>query len=63
VAARGRALPGAAAALAAVAAQTTPIAAQSVLTGNVHAMAEMKLHTLRLADHLHLDIGAYGHTA
>jgi hypothetical protein len=33
VAARGRALPGAAAALAAVAAQTTPIAAQSVLTG------------------------------
>jgi hypothetical protein len=33
VAARGRALPGAAAALAAVTAQTTPIAAQSVLTG------------------------------
>ena len=26
-------------------------------------MAEMKLHTLRLADHLHLDIGAYGDTA
>ena len=63
VAARGRALPGAAAALAAVAAQTTSIAAQSVLTGNVRAMAEMKLHTLRLADHLHLDIGAYGDTA
>ena len=63
VAARGRALPGAAAALAAVAAQTTSIAAQSVLTGNVRAMAEMKLHTLRLADHLDLDIGAYGDTA
>jgi hypothetical protein len=60
---RGRALPGAAAALAAVTAQTTPIAAQSVLTGNVRAMAEMKLHTLRLADHLDLDIGAYGDTA
>jgi phosphoglycolate phosphatase-like HAD superfamily hydrolase len=57
---RGRALPGAAAALAAVAAQTTPIAAQSVLTGNVRAMAEMKLHTLGLTDHLDLDIGAYG---
>jgi phosphoglycolate phosphatase-like HAD superfamily hydrolase len=26
-------------------------------------MAEMKLHTLRLADHLDLDIGAYGDTA
>jgi hypothetical protein len=63
VAARGRALPGAAAALAAVAAQTTSIAAQSVLTGNVRAMAEMKLHTLRLADHLDLDTGAYGDTA
>jgi phosphoglycolate phosphatase len=62
VAARGRALPGAAAALAAVAAQTRPIAAQSVLTGNVRAMAEMKLHTLGLTDHLDLDIGAYGDT-
>jgi phosphoglycolate phosphatase len=63
VAARGRALPGAAVALAAIAAQTTSIAAQSVLTGNVRAMAEMKLHTLRLADHLDLDIGAYVDTA
>ena len=62
VAARGRALPGAAAALAAVAAQTTPVAVQSVLTGNVRAMAEMKLHALGLADHLDLDIGAYGDT-
>ena len=61
VAARGRALPGAAAALAAVAAQT--IAAQSVLTGNVRAMAEVKLRTLGLTDHLDLDIGAYGDTA
>ena len=63
VAARGRALPGAAAALAAVAAQTTPIAVQSVLTGNVRAMAEVKLRTLGLTDHLDLDIGAYGDTA
>jgi phosphoglycolate phosphatase-like HAD superfamily hydrolase len=63
VAARGRALPGAVAALAAVAAQTAPIAAQSVLTGNVRAMAEMKLHTLGLTDHLDLGIGAYGDTA
>ena len=63
VAARGRALPGAAAALAAVAAQTTPIAVQSLLTGNVRAMAEVKLHTLGLTDHLDLDIGAYGDTA
>jgi phosphoglycolate phosphatase-like HAD superfamily hydrolase len=63
VAARGRALPGAAAALAAVAAQTTPIAVQSVLTGNVRAMAEMKLRTLGLADHLDLGVGAYGDAA
>ena len=63
VAERGRALPGAAAALAAVAAQTRLIAAQSVLTGNVRAMAEMKLHTLGLADHLDLGIGAYGDAA
>ena len=62
VAERGRALPGAAAALAAVAAQTRLIAAQSVLTGNVQPMAEMKLHTLGLADHLDLGIGAYGDT-
>jgi phosphoglycolate phosphatase len=63
VAERGRALPGAAAALAAVAAQTTPVAVQSVLTGNVRAMAEVKLHTLGLTSHLDLDIGAYGDTA
>lgn len=63
VAARGRALPGAAAALAAVADRTTPLAVQSVLTGNVRAMAEMKLRTLGLADHLNLDIGAYGDAA
>jgi phosphoglycolate phosphatase-like HAD superfamily hydrolase len=63
VAARGRAQPGAAAALAAVAAQTTPTAVQSVLTGNVRAMAEMKLRALGLTDHLDLDVGAYGDTA
>jgi phosphoglycolate phosphatase-like HAD superfamily hydrolase len=63
VAARGRALPGAAAALAAVATQTTPTAVQSVLTGNVRAMAEMKLHALGLTSQLDLDVGAYGDTA
>ena len=60
VAARGRALPGAAAALAAVATQTTPAAVQSVLTGNIRAMAEVKLRTLGLTSHLDLGIGAYG---
>ena len=63
VAARGRALPGAAAALAAVAAQARPAAVQSVLTGNVRAMAEVKLRTLGLASHLDLGIGAYGDAA
>ena len=63
VAERGRALPGAAAALAAVAAvagQDGQRAVQSVLTGNVRALAEVKLGTLGLASHLDLDIGAYG---
>jgi phosphoglycolate phosphatase len=63
VAARGRALPGAAAALAAVAAQAAPAAVQSVLTGNLRAMAEVKLRTLGLASHLDLGIGAYGDAA
>jgi phosphoglycolate phosphatase len=85
---RGHALPGAAAALAAVAALSgnaapataagphpapamaagpataaggdPAITVQSVLTGNVRPIAEAKLITLGLADHLDLDIGAYG---
>jgi phosphoglycolate phosphatase-like HAD superfamily hydrolase len=69
-----RALPGAAAALDALAAfapgprstsgdgagdQTVSVV-QSVLTGNVRPMAEMKLGALGLAGHLDLEAGAYG---
>src|SRR5580704_15755628 len=57
VAVRGRALPGAAAALAALASGR---AHQSVLTGNVRAVAEVKLAALGLRDPLDLRIGAYG---
>jgi phosphoglycolate phosphatase-like HAD superfamily hydrolase len=59
MAARGRALPGAAAALAAVAA-LGPAVVQSVLTGNVPAMARAKLAAFGLDAHLDLDVGAYG---
>ncbi len=68
-----RALPGAAAALDALAAfapgqdgdgtggQARQVCVvQSVLTGNVRAMAEMKLGALGLDSHLDLDAGAYG---
>ena len=57
VAARGHALPGAAAALAALASGRVH---QSVLTGNVRAVAEVKLAALGLRDPLDLCIGAYG---
>jgi len=72
VAATAKALPGARAALAAVAAVTlhSPLAAaadgagypvrQSLLTGNVRALAEVKLAPLGLTAHLDLDVGAYG---
>ena len=59
VAARGRVLPGAAAALAALA-LAPGRAYQSVLTGNVRAVAEVKLAALGLRDPLDLCIGAYG---
>ena len=59
MAARGHALPGAAAALAAVAA-LGPAVVQSVLTGNVPAMARAKLAAVGLDAHLDLDVGAYG---
>jgi phosphoglycolate phosphatase len=65
VAERGRALPGAAAAIAALAdgsaAQVTgaPVR-QSLLTGNVRALAEVKLASLGLTKHLDLEVGAYG---
>jgi phosphoglycolate phosphatase len=58
-AARGHALPGAAAALAAVAA-LGPAVVQSVLTGNVPAIAEAKLAAFGLDTYLDLDVGAYG---
>lgn len=57
---RGRALPGAAAALAALAGADPPRCVQSVLTGNMRALAEVKLEAVGLAGLLDLDIGAYG---
>ncbi len=58
VAESGKALPGAQAALAALA--DVPGVVQSVLTGNVSPVAEAKLAPLGLAEHLDLAIGAYG---
>jgi phosphoglycolate phosphatase-like HAD superfamily hydrolase len=55
---RGRALPGAAAALEALAA--LPGTVQTVLTGNVPAVARAKLAAFGLDRHLDLDAGAYG---
>ncbi len=52
-----RALPGAAAAIAALAAAG---ARQSVLTGNIRPLAEVKLAAAGLGEHLDLDAGAYG---
>jgi phosphoglycolate phosphatase-like HAD superfamily hydrolase len=58
----GRALPGAAEALAAVARRSGPrqLIVQSLLTGNIRPLAEVKLGSLGLLDHLDLDAGAYG---
>jgi phosphoglycolate phosphatase-like HAD superfamily hydrolase len=53
----GRALPGAAAALAGLA---RTAATQTLLTGNIRAFAEAKMQAFGLAEHLDLDIGAYG---
>jgi len=52
-----RALPGAAAAIAALAAAG---ARQSVLTGNIRPLAAVKLAAAGLSEHLDLDVGAYG---
>ena len=52
-----RALPGAVAAVAALAAAG---AHQSVLTGNIRPLAVLKLRLAGLGQHLDLDIGAYG---
>jgi phosphoglycolate phosphatase len=62
---RGYALPGAEAALTALTALGTDGTGgvrQSVLTGNIRALAEVKLGAFGLRDLLDLDIGAYGET-
>jgi phosphoglycolate phosphatase len=60
---RSRALPGAAEAVAALAGLGGHAGAgviQSLLTGNIRPLAEIKLGPLGLTDHLDLDVGAYG---
>jgi phosphoglycolate phosphatase-like HAD superfamily hydrolase len=52
-----RALPGAAAAIAALAAAGIR---QSVLTGNIRPLAAVKLAAAGLGEHLDLDVGAFG---
>jgi phosphoglycolate phosphatase len=68
---RGYALPGAVAALTALGSRDgrengtgngTVRVCQSVLTGNIRPLAEVKLGALGLRDFLDLDIGAYGDT-
>jgi phosphoglycolate phosphatase len=54
---RVEALPGAASALAAIAAAGLP---QSVLTGNIRSLAELKLRAAGLDTHLDFACGAYG---
>jgi phosphoglycolate phosphatase-like HAD superfamily hydrolase len=54
-----RPLPGAAAAIAALA-RSGPGIRQSVLTGNVRPLAALKLRRAGLGQHLDLDAGAYG---
>ncbi|MBS2551342.1 haloacid dehalogenase-like hydrolase [Catenulispora sp. NL8] len=56
--ARGFALPGASAALQAVAAD--PGIRQSVLTGNIRSVAEMKLRAFGLDPWIDFSVGAYG---
>jgi phosphoglycolate phosphatase len=55
-------LPGASAAIAALAGASTPQRPirQSVLTGNMRPLAALKLAAAGLGDHLDLDAGAYG---
>jgi phosphoglycolate phosphatase-like HAD superfamily hydrolase len=58
---RGFVLPGAREALAAVARRAAGgTVVQSLLTGNLPALATVKLSGLGLTEHLDLDIGAYG---
>jgi phosphoglycolate phosphatase-like HAD superfamily hydrolase len=62
VKATARALPGAAAAIVALAALATADSGprQSLLTGNIRPLAEAKLAPLGLTEYLDLDVGAYG---
>jgi phosphoglycolate phosphatase len=55
---RGRALPGAAEAVAALGREGTVV--QSVLSGNLRSVARVKLETFGLDAGLDLDVGAYG---
>ena len=57
VAERGRVLAGAAEAMSALARLDV---VQSLLTGNMRPLAEVKLGPLGLTEHLDLDVGAYG---
>jgi phosphoglycolate phosphatase len=58
---RVRALPGAAQALAALRdGRAGPEVVQSLLTGNIRPLAEVKLGALDLTGDLDLDVGAYG---
>ncbi len=58
---RGKALPGAAEALAALAEPAyAGRVVQSLLTGNIPALARVKLGGLGLTQHLDLSVGAYG---
>lgn len=61
LATRGRALPGAAEALAAIAGLADTL--QTVLTGNLRAVARIKLEAFDLDRYLDLRIGAYGDDA
>lgn len=61
MATEGRVLPGVREAIAAVAAGRPGLRViQSLLTGNVRALAEVKVGALGLTEHLDLDAGAYG---
>jgi phosphoglycolate phosphatase len=57
----GTVLPGVRQALSAVASHAAdgPVV-QSLLTGNIRALARVKLHALGLTEHLDLEAGAYG---
>jgi phosphoglycolate phosphatase-like HAD superfamily hydrolase len=61
-AARGRVLPGVREVIDALAASPRPglHIIQSLLTGNVRELAQVKLGSLGLTEHLDLDAGAYG---